>query len=472
MAGRINRNNKELIVLMKNTKRYLKKLVGIIPIVIAFLVVVNWVANKKEPQKKEINESVRTMRVIKVTKTDLIPRAVGFGVAEPGKIWRAMAEVKGRVVEVYSDLKSGAMISSGQILIKIDPTDYELSVARLDAGINKINAQLLELDVEKQNTMASIAIEERSLALAEQSFKRKQKILEKRAVSKAEVEREERTVLTQRQNIQNLKNKLALIPSMEQLHNANLAASRAELEQARLDLERLIIKAPFDCRLAEVNIQEGQYLAAGESLFEALGIGTTEVVAQFRGDQLNKLFAANQLKDFKRSSDMKKMPARPNFKAMVRYISGDWSAEWDARFTHIREAVHARTRAVNIVVAVDRPYEKIIPGVRPPLTRGMFCEVELQGKIRPNSIIIPRSALHNGNTVFLVDEQNRLQFQEVQVAFAQSNFYCLASGLQGGETLIVSNPSPAIEGMRVEPVSDNVLQQQLQAEAQGQEALK
>lgn len=457
---------------MKSLKGYLKKVVAIVPILFALLIVITWINNRDKPQQKTIVESVHTMRVIKVTKTDLIPRAVGFGVAEPGRIWRAMAEVRGRVVEVYADLKSGALISAGQVLIKIDPTDYELAAARLDAGIDQIKAQLLELYVEKQNTRASIAIEERSLTLAKQSLKRRQIAREKKAISGDEVDREERTVLSQQQNIQSLKNKLALMPSQEQLLNASLAASKAELEQARLDLEKLSIKAPFDCRLAEVNIQEGQYLAAGESLFEALGIGVTEVVAQFRGDQLKKLFTANQANDFKLNLNLERIPSRPNFKATVRYNSGNWNAEWDAYFTHIREAVDARTRAVNIVVAVDHPYEKIIPGVRPPLTRGMFCEVELQGKTQPNSIIIPRSALHNGNTVFLVDDNNRLRSQEVGIAFAQSNFYCLASGLQGGEALIVSNPSPAIKGMLIKQVPDNVLLQRLLAEAQAQETLR
>jgi RND family efflux transporter MFP subunit len=256
------------------------------------------------------------------------------------------------------------------------------------------------------------------------------------------------------------------------LLNANLAASKAELQQARLDLEKVTIKAPFDCRLAEVNIQEGQYLSTGESLFEALGIGVTEVVAHFRGDQLKKLFNASQLEEFQLSLDMEKMRSRLNFKATVRYQSGDWSAEWDAHFTRIREAVDAQTRAINVVVAVDRPYEKIIPGIRPPLTRGMFCEVELQVGVRQDSIVIPRSALHEGDTVFLVDDQNRLRRQKVEVAFAQSNFYCLANGLEGGETLIVSDPAPAITGMRIEPVQDELLLQRLQAEAQAREGVR
>jgi RND family efflux transporter MFP subunit len=457
---------------MKNLKRHVGKFLAVIPIAFALLIVVNWVANKEEPQQKAMPESVRPMRVINVPKTDLIPRAVGFGVAEPGRIWRAMAEVKGRVVAVHPELKSGALISAGKLLIKIDPTEYELAVARLKASINQIKAQLVELDVEEQNTRASLTIEQRSLALAEQSLKRKQAAREKRAISGDEVDREERTVLTQRQNTQNLKNTLALIPSQRQLLNANLAASKAELEQARLDLEKVSIKAPFDCRLAEVNIQEGQYLSSGESLFEALGIEVTEVVAQFRGEQLHKLFTPTQLREFNLNLDMEQMRGHFNFKVTVRYQSGDSSAEWDAYFTRIREAVDSRTRAVSVVVAVDRPYEKIIPGIRPPLSRGMFCEVELQAPGRPDSVIIPRSALHDGNTVFLVDDQNRLRRQKVEVAFAQSNFYCLAGGLEGGETLIVSDPSPAITGMLIQQVHDDMLQQRLQAEAQAREGLR
>lgn len=457
---------------MKNLKRHAVKLLAIVPIALAVVIVINWVAGKEQPQKKETPELARTLRVINVPRTDLIPRAIGFGVAEPGEVWRAMAEVKGRVVKVHPELKSGALIPAGQELIKIDSTEYELTAARLEASIDQIDAQLRELEVEEKNTKASLAIEQRSLALAEQSLERKQTARQKRAISGDEVDREERTVLTQRQAIQNLKSSLALVPAKRQLLNANLAASKAELEQARLDLDKVSIKAPFDCRLAEVNIQRGQYLSVNESLFEALGIAVTEVVAQFRGEQLQKLFTPAQLREFNMDLDMDKMRGRFDFKATVRYQSGGMNAKWDAYFTRIREAVDSQTRTVNVVVAVDRPYEKIIPGIRPPLSRGMFCEVELQGPVRPDSVIIPRSALHEGDTVFLLDDQNRLRRRPVEVAFAQSNFYSISDGLSGGETLIVSDPAPAISDMQVNPVHDEILRERLLAEARAQGELR
>jgi hypothetical protein len=94
----------------------------------------------------------------------------------------------------------------------------------------------------------------------------------------------------------------------------------------------------------------------------------------------------------------------------------------------------------------------------------MYCEVELRGMIRENRLIIPRSALHNGH-VYLLDADQRLQRRAVEIDFAQSNFICLKSGLNEGDTLIVSDPVPAIESMLVEPVVDNDLRQSLIQEA-------
>lgn len=454
---------------MGKITQYTRKLLALIPLLIALPMVITWMGNREQPQKVEIAETVYPLRVIQVQEVALVPRIIGFGVAEPAETWRAMAEVKGRVSEIHPNLKGGAVVSEGEQLIKIESTEYENVKAKLEAVNDQIRAQLVELDVEEKNTLASIGIEERSLKLAEQSLTRKKDAFEKKAISGDEVDREERTVLTQRQNIQNLKNKLALIPSQRKLLQANLAASNADLYQARLDIEKTTIRAPFTCRLGEVSIRPGQYLNTGENLFEALGISKTEVVAKIRGDQLQNLFSLSSLREFKSDFIKEKMRIDLPIKVKVRYQSGDWVAEWDAKFSHIREAVDEQTSAINVVVAVDSPYEKIIPGVRPPLSRGMFCEVELSAEPRPGSIVIPRSALHNEDSVFLVDEQNRLKSRKVEIAFALSGFYCLKSGLKGGEILVVSDPTPAINGMVVRAIPDNVLQLRLVAEAQGKE---
>jgi len=86
----------------------------------------------------------------------------------------------------------------------------------------------------------------------------------------------------------------------------------------------------------------------------------------------------------------------------------------------------------------------------------MYCEMALQAPPRPDTVVLPRSAAWNG-CVYLVDTNGRLRKKAVQVAFAQDDLVVLESGLDGGETVIVSDPTPAIEGMKVDPVIDEEL---------------
>ena len=119
-----------------------------------------------------------------------------------------------------------------------------------------------------------------------------------------------------------------------------------------------------------------------------------------------------------------------------------------------------------MVVAVDRPYEKAVPGIRPPLTPGMFCQVELQASPRPGSLVLPRSAIHE-NDIYIVNPGHRLQKKQVEVDFVQSEFVVIKSGLSGGDMVVVSDPTPAIIGMKVSPVVDDILKQNLMALSQG-----
>ncbi len=464
----MNANNH---VTNKGRKKWLGRAMGILPILLAILIVFVMVSTKSTPAKKEIVETARPLRVITVPVVDLVPRAFGFGISEPGRVWRAVSEVKGRVSQVHPDLKAGALIKKGAVLLKINPTEYELAIARLQATIDQVQADMAELKIQEKNTKTSLEIEKRSLLLVEQTLGRKKKANKNRTISADEVDREERNVLGQRQNVQNLQNSLLLYPSKSKALQASLGVKEVNLKQAQLDLSKTILVAPFHCRLGEVAIEQGQFLAAGQELFEAHSTAVTEIEAQFQGDMLRSLIGERGKTRIQGLPDMKNVRQIMNMKAIVRIRSGDWIAEWPARFDRIRETVDPDTRAFNMVVAVDKPYKKIILGERPPLSAGLFCEVELQGPKQPESIVIPRSALHD-KTVYIVNDENRLQPVAVTTAFAQANFVVIDSGLMGGEKLIVSKPAPAITNMLVEPIIDRELEQGLHAEATGGGELK
>jgi len=64
--------------------------------------------------------------------------------------------------------------------------------------------------------------------------------------------------------------------------NSALAVQQANLKQAGIDLAKTTIKAPFDCRLGDVNMEVGQFVRAGQLLFKAHGTAVTQIEARFR----------------------------------------------------------------------------------------------------------------------------------------------------------------------------------------------
>ena len=109
------------------------------------------------------------------------------------------------------------------------------------------------------------------------------------------------------------------------------------------------------------------------------------------------------------------------------------------------------------------------PGKRPPLTKGMFVEMELRGPAIADQVTIPRSALH-GEQVYIADADSRLEIRSVKTGLVQGDAIVVEEGLAPGEMLVVSDLSPAIPGMLLNLVEDRVLAEQLAAEAGGEVA--
>ena len=441
------------------------------PLLFAITIVIVLLRTRSGPVKKDVIEINRPLRVIKTPLVTLIPKALGYGLAEPRRIWRAMAEVKGAIVATHPQLEAGELVKEGTVLLKINSVDYDLAVTRLKSNIGEIHARLRELAVEEKSQTASLQIEKRSMALAQKSLERLYKLLKKSVVAPVVVDRDERNFLQQKQVIQRIENTIAQIPARREALEAALAVRKATLSQAELDLKRTVIRAPFDCRLGEVRLGKGQYLNAGQLLFEAHGTDVVEVEAKFRPEQLRNLLPFKKRLQFQAGITMKKLRELFDLTVTIRLRSGNWEASWPARFDRIRETVDPRTRVINVVAVIDKPYKKIIPGVRPALIRGMYCEMELRAPSRSNTIVLPRSAVRN-KVICLVDKNGRLQKKKIEIAFAQDNLVVVKAGLIGGEMVIVSDPTPAIEGMLVKPVLDPKLATSIVQQAEGRETAR
>ncbi|MDX1385780.1 MAG: efflux RND transporter periplasmic adaptor subunit, partial [Thermoanaerobaculia bacterium] len=419
----------------------------------------------------EIEEVRRAVRVIEVEPVDFVPRAVGYGTVAPSRVWEAVAQVAGKVVEKHPELERGRLLEAGTVILRIDPADYELAIARSQANLESAEAQLAELEVTEANTETSLEIERRALALARADLERERALLGRGNISQAAVDQTETELLNRRQRVQELDNQLRLFPAERRVLEASIALNRAQLQSARLDLERTTVRLPFDGRIAEVNVEPTEFVGIGEVLVVADSIDVAEVEAQFPLGQLLPLARADTDLTTLSAAELAAVPRQFGLEAEVRLQTDEVRASWDARFDRLGDRIDPQTRTVGVIVAVDDPYRKAIPGTRPPLVKDMFVQVVLRGRPWADAMVVPRVAVHRSPdgrpVVYLVDAEARLEIRPVTLGPAQDDLVVVRDGLAPGARVVVSDLIPASAGMRLEPSLDAAAAEQLRAQATG-----
>ena len=435
--------------------KYIKRFIFFIPVIVGVLFVVTMVKNKQEPNRPEAKERSRAVSAITVEPMSVIPRVVGYGYVEPTDSWGAIPEVSGKVIEIHPELKRGAFFSKGDLLLRIDPVSYGLAETRGLASVMSVDAQLKELSQQKENTGRLIEIEKEALLLTEKELERKRKLTKKGYISQSDLDQEEKNLLNQQTTLKNLFNTLDLIPSQEKALLAQKDSDQSSLSEMQLDIERTIIRAPFDCRISEVNIELGEFAQVGSTIVKAINIAEVEIPVQLPPSEFVNLLALpfDAAKIIAGGLDMDKVREMIGVKAEVRLPMFHREAVWQGVFRRTSESVDLETGALTIYVAVQHPYEKMKPGVRPPLVPNLYCEVELRGAPREAKFVVPIRAVHNG-TVYLSNSEGRLESRTVVVDMVMGDFAVIGTGLAAGDTIILTDLVPAIEGMLVQPVLD------------------
>lgn len=443
-----------------------KRLLIIPPVLVGIGIVAVAVRDRDAPDQKPASEIAQKVRIIEAPAITLVPRALGYGNVQPEKVWEAVAQVSGTVIEIHPQLKKGALLAEGTVLLGIDPTDYQLIIDRIKAEIRAINARVRELDIRRKNTEASISIEKRSMAINERELARKKDLATRSAVSQSAVDQEERGLLAISQSVQNLQNTLNLIPAEHARLLAELEASRAKLADADLDLRRTKIFAPFDLRIAGVNVERTQFVNQGQVMATADGIDVAEVAAQVPIDKVRQLISGGILDQVPIAKVMDNLGDMLGLQPVVRLRTGDHSTEWPAHVVRVSDTIDPQTRTVGIIVAVNSPYQTVNVGQRPPLAKNMYVEVELRGRPRANQIVIPLAALHD-RRVYVINDKNRLEIRPVEISFQQGRLVLIKSGLEAGERIVVSDLVPAINGMLMDPTLDKATANRISEDAAG-----
>lgn len=385
---------------MKDRRRRLVHLVAAIAFVLVGLLIFGALKAGK-PQIEKANQAP-SPPAVKIVGVETGPRTVMItseGTVRASQEISLVPEVAGKVLSVSPSLASGGRFRKGEMLLRIDPVDYRLALTLAEAKVRDAES-ILQLTQEE----AQVALEEWRMFPADGS--------------------------------ESSDSPPPLVVKEPQLAaaKAGLEAARADREKARLNLDRTEVKAPFDGRVTQENVDVGQYVAPGQALANLYSTQTAEIALPL---EVGDLFWFH-VPGFTPGDN-------PGSLATVRATVAGRDLSWQGEVVRSDGRLDERTRMINVVVAVDEPYAK-----KPPLIVGLFVTVEIEGNTLPDSAVIPRSALHQDNVVWVVDDEDRLVFSKVDVARPQGDNVLIKAGLREGDRVVVSPLKAPTNGMSVQ----------------------
>ena len=464
---------------------------AVVPPVLLGAALLWFAATPPAPPEAVPSETRVPVSYVTATPRAFAPKVSGYGTVSPARVWTAVAEVAGPIDHLHPAFKRGGFITEGDVLAAIAPDDYELALAAAEAELKTAEARVTEMKVTERTTKASLQIERESLEFAESDLARTMRLTETGVVSEAVLETRRRDVLTQRSKVQNLENTLALLPSQIDALEQSVAAAWFAKMSAELDVARTFIKAPFDARVAQADVEINQFVGVGAKIGVLDGVEAVEVDVQVSQQRMAELVALRSVTPFGVSGDddstsntgvwpgVQPVPAHwvdgpynvnaTHLTARIHQGDRENGASWSAEVVRTSGEVDSQTRAMGVILRVTEPSIQST-GRRPSrLLKGMFVRADLYASTMKDMILLPRAAIRDGR-VMVIDADDRLAYASAEPVFTADDVVVLRHGaLPEGARVVTSEPSPAIEGLLLAPQPDLTIEALLQALSEGDE---
>ena len=366
-----------------------------------------WLIFKTEPTATRKNPARETAMLVDVKPAqqgNFSPLIEAMGQVMPAQEIMLRSRVGGEVIEQSHRFMPGQKVRQGELLLKIDPTDYRTILQQRDA--------------ELQQALADLELEKGRQSVARQDF---ELLGEDIAIG------DQALVLRK--------------PQLEQAR-AQVAAARAAVRKAQLDLERTTVQAPFDAQILSRDVAPGSQISVGETLGHLVGIRQYWVEATV---PLNKLAWL----DFSKHSDEGGTPVTLHHDTAWRE-----GQTRQGRLQQLIGALDDNARMARVLITVKDPLSLDQDEDRPPLILGSFVRAGIEGRELRNVIRLERELVRRNSTVWVMRDR-KLEIREVDIAFQDRQYAYLRAGLEEGDQVITNNLASVVEGARLRLEDDS-----------------
>lgn len=317
-------------------------------------------------------------------------------------------EVAGTIVFKSPTVEAGNYVRKGDLLFRIDPTDYELELRRLEQEKKAEYESLREIDQEITNVEKLIEVAKQDEQLRDQEIQRLGRLPQGFA-SDTELDQAQQSRLQSLNTRIGFENQLALLKKRRIRQETAEQRVETQLELARKNLERTSITAPIDGVIFREDVEVNSFIQRGAVIVTLEDTSKAEVAANLRMDQLYWVLDQPHPRDAgtgqdSRSYSLPPTPATIEYRINQRDAVYAWEGTLE-RYDGI--GVDSQSRMVPVRLVVDKPakvagdgaLEKRLQGPK-ALVRGMFVRVILHVKPQTPLSLVPNLAVQPGNRIW------------------------------------------------------------------------
>lgn len=368
-------------------------------IVVAFGFFISFIISLTEPKPNKGIEIPKPTAVFfdNPIKKDITLKVITNGEVRSVTEINVIPQVNGRIIQVADEFIDGGNIKKGQPLIWIDDRDYKLATISAESRVAQAK-KILEREIAESE-------------LAKKDWE--------------ELGKGKASPLTLR------------IPQLEEAR-ALLNAAEADLEKAKLNLERTIISLPFDGLIKKKNAGIGQYVNAGSILGSAFSTEKVLIPLPLTDTELSYLGLPLGYES-KGYFDGPKVVFRS-------YISRK-NIEWSGRITRTSGSIDSQTRLVYAYAEVLNPYDE-----DPPLAIGTYVDAEIEGNFISNGFILPIAAIKNDNEIYIIDQNSKLKIKKIEIVGTEEDKVIVKGDISELDMVVISTINTGYEGMELTPM--------------------
>ena len=374
----------------------------------------------------EIREKTWIVATETITVVDQSPIVTLYGSVESAEIAELSAALTADVAQVNA--LEGQAISKGEIVLRLDDRDAVLILRQREAEEIELQARLDTENLKHANNQAALRREQQLLELSRTAVSRAKELVASSVGSQSQLDAAKQDEARQILALENRESLILQHQSIVAQYDAQLARATALTEQARLNVSRSLVQAPFSGRVSEILVAAGDRVSPGVPLVKLINSSKLEIRAQVPTTQLPHFHHSLE------SGQLLKAKATVDGRSV------------DVTLNRLSSVVDSGTGGVDALFRVSAQSGW--------LALGRIIELVVQLPLETDVVLVPFEAVYGRERVYTLveDRMRKVDIEpvgKVRLATGEQRALVRSTRLTTGDTLIVTQLPNAVDGLKV-----------------------